>query len=345
MPKNNEMRVVALIGENTFLKEEKLRSIIDTLSLKGGVELTEFNGNDTTITMILDELRTYPFLNPQRIVVVRNAGILLPDAEEPLGRYVDNPADFSLLVLDFTKLDRRTALAKKLAKLGIERRFEQMREYELSQWMVSRAKSRYSKKLSKTDADFIVDMVGNNLGLLDSELAKIASLSPESGNIRRSEIENVVTRGRSRTVFMLTEAIENKNCPSALRLLEDILSCGIYDQRKGKTTAESAGIAPYIMHMLNWSIDRLWRANIMLSKGKSEQEIFDKLRIFGHHRKTFVVKLNNSWPLMECRRCHKALLNTDRMLKSSGSDNVSVLIETLLVCLCDGSKVQGTGVP
>jgi DNA polymerase-3 subunit delta len=343
MAKMREKAVVALVGEEDYLKNEELQSVLDYLSSQSGTETSEFNAKDATITAILDELRTYPFFNPRRAVVVRHADKLLPEGEELLLRYLESPAPFSTLILLFDSLDGRSRLAKALKKHGREVRFGHMREYQLPQWLSERAFRRYGKKLAPLDAGFMVEMVGVNPGLLDAELSKIASITAESKAISREDVESVVTRGRARTVFKLTESMERKQKVEALELLNDILSQGVYDDRTGSVSVESTGIAPYLLHMLNWSIGRLWKANHLLSGGKSEKEISAELKLHPAFRDKFLDNLRRLWPESECRRCHRELLATDRLIKSSGADRAAAHLESLILKICTRAMVQDTG--
>jgi DNA polymerase-3 subunit delta len=345
MAKKSAKPVIVLVGEEQYLKNEQMQSILDSLQAEAHAEVSEFDGKEASVTVVLDELRTYPFLNPHRVIIVRNANALFPagtPGEEPLLRYIENPVDFSTLILDFGKLDGRSKLAKALKKYGREMRFERMREYQVPQWLVSRAQKRYGKRLSAADASFMVEMVGTNPGLLDSELSKIASLSPGLKAIQRSEVERVITRGRAQTVFRLTERVEAKRGAEALKLLDDILSRGIYDERAGSVSTEGTGIAPYLLHMLNWSLGRLWGANRLLAEGKSEDEVAAELRLHQRFKQQFIDNLRKLWPVSECRRCHRELLLADRLIKVS-SGEVGVLLETLIVKLCGRAKVRGRG--
>jgi DNA polymerase III delta subunit len=169
--------------------------------------------------------------------------------------------------------------------------------------------------------------------LLDSELAKIASLDPQSSTIERRQIESVITRGRAQTIFKLTEQVEAKHKAKALRLLDDILSQGIYDERAGTVTTEGTGIVTYLLHMLNWSINRFWAANRLLSEEKSEKEIVSELKLHPRFSGQFFDNLRKLWPQSECRRCLHELLLADRLVKTSTGE-VSAVIESLTVSIC-----------
>lgn len=342
MAKTREKPVIVLVGDEEFLKSEKLKTISDQLSANASVEVGEFDAAETPIAAILDELRTYPFLSSSRLVVLRNADKLLESAEEPLVRYVERPVSFSTLVLDFSKLDGRSKLAKALKKHGSLLRLGHMREYQVPRWLMERAHKCYGKRLSNADASFMVEMVGASPGLLDSELSKIASLAGDSKAISRSDIEAVITRGRAQTIFKLTEQVEAKNKAEALKLLDDIISRGIYDERAGGVSTESAGIAPYLLHMLNWSLGRLWRTNRLLAEGESEQDVTDQLKIHPHFKERFLSNMRRFWPRSECRRCHRELLRTDRLIKASSGEQASVLLESLIVRMCSSVRAPDT---
>jgi DNA polymerase-3 subunit delta len=340
MAKVSEKTVFALVGGQEYLKNDKIQALVK--SLPEGSEITELDGKVINVATVLDDLRTFPFLNPHRAVIVRNAGSLVSADEEPMIRYIENPVDFSTLILDFENLDGRSKFAKALKKHGREMRFEHMREYQVPQWLAGRAQSNYGKRLNLEDAKFIVDMVGTNPGILDSELAKIASLSPGSKAIQREDVERVITRGRAQTVFKLTEQVEAKSRPEALKLLNDILSQGVYDERAGSVNTESANIAPYLLHMLNWSLGRLWNASRLLSKDESEEDISAQLRLHARFKEQFFSNVRKFWPMAECRRCHRELLLADRQIKAS-TGAVPILLETLVVKLSTPPKARGTG--
>jgi DNA polymerase-3 subunit delta len=332
MVKTRRIPVVAVVGEDDYLKNEEIRAAVGEVQSEG-VEVAEYDAGETPLATILDEVRTYPFLHSHRVVVVRNADILLPDAEKSLLRCLENPTDFSTLILDFTSLDGRSKLARAVKTQGREVRVQRMREYQVPQWLVARAQNTYGKRLTEEDARFIVEMAGTDPGLLDSELAKVASLNPEARTIERGQIESIITRGRAQTVFKLTEQVEAKRRPEALKLLEDILSQGIYDERAGTVTTEGAGIVTYLLHMLNWSITRLWTANRLLSQQKSDEEVASELKLHPRFARQFLDNLRKSWPRSECRRCLRELLLADRRVKSSGGEPSAVL-ESLIAGIC-----------
>ncbi len=332
MSKTEKTSVVAVVGDDEYLKNEEVKTAVEGAS-RPGAEVAEFDARETPLAAILDEFRTYPFLHSHRVVVVRNADLLLPDAEKALISCLENPTDFSTLILDFASLDGRSKLARALKANGKEVRVQRMREYQVPRWLVSRARSRYGKHLAESDARFMVEISGMDPGLLDSELAKIASLDPESKTIAREQIESVITRGRAQTVFKLTEQIEAKRKADALRLLDDILSQGIYDERAGTVTTEGSGIVTYLLHMLNWSITRFWSANRLLSESKSQEEVTSELKLHPRFAQQFFDNLKKLWPQSECRRCLHELLLADRSVKTSTGE-ASAVLESLIVGLC-----------
>jgi DNA polymerase-3 subunit delta len=340
MTAKDETHVIAIIGDEPYLKEEHIRSILDSVAPEGEAEITEFNGRETAIADILDELRTFPFFNSHRIVIVRNADALLTNHDESLSKYTENAASSSTLVLDFSTLDGKSKFAKMLKKHGKQIRVERMREYQVPRWLQNRASKKYGKKLRSTDAAFMVEIAGTNPGLLDSELAKIASLTAGSDSITRQHIDSVITRGRAQTVFKLTEQVEAKNKAGALKLLDEIFSQGIYDDRAGSTNSEGTGIVTYLLHMLNWSISRMWTANQLMEKGKPQDEIVSTLKLHQRFKDEFLSRLRKYWPLSECRRCFRELLAADRNVKKS-MGNLNLILESLVVALCSQVMAQG----
>jgi DNA polymerase III delta subunit len=71
-----------------------------------------------TITEVLDELRTAPFLTDKRVVALKQADDFISQNRTWFEKYFDNPCLTGRLILTVRNWDSRTKLAKKLQSVG-----------------------------------------------------------------------------------------------------------------------------------------------------------------------------------------------------------------------------------
>jgi DNA polymerase III delta subunit len=324
--------VVVLEGEEKFLKEEEISALRASIEAQfGSAEFLELDGNSATPALVLDEVRTYPLFGGGKLAILRNAQTLLEEGGELFKNYLGSPSKFSCLVLDLEKLDRRTSFGKAASGAGIVKTCAPVPEREVAAWLIAHAQRVHGKKLRAEDARLIVEFVGCDLSLLANEMEKLASVSADSPAIEREKIESIVVRGRARDLFALSNAIERKDAKSALSLLIEIMTQGAL-QRDLSVEHDPARIQEQVINVLRWSMNRLIRANLLLSRGVAEDEVAQKLRISPYFADAFFASLER-FPEAECLRCHSEIVSADLSLKSEDREAESVLT-ALVLSLC-----------
>jgi DNA polymerase III delta subunit len=324
--------LVVLEGEEKFLKDEEISSLRAFLgSQHSNVEVSEFDGNQVSTASVLDEVRTYPLFRGGKLVILRNAETLLGQDGELFKKYLDSPSAFSCLVIDLDRLDRRTSFGKAAQAARIVKTCSPLPEKEVPTWLIARAQREHGKKLRAEDARLIVEFVGGDLSLLAAELEKLASVSADSPVIEREKIESIVARGRPRDLFSLANAVERKDAKTAVGLLIEIVMQGAL-QRNQTVEHDTTRIQEQIINVLRWTINRLIRANLLLSKGVSGDEVAQKLRVSPYFADSFFAALRR-FPEAECLRCHSEILRADLSLKSEDREPESVLT-ALVLSLC-----------
>jgi len=144
--------VYVAYGEERFLMNEALRTV--QAAALGEADpalcLTEFDARDLDVRLLLDELRTLPFLGPRRFVILRDADPVLSNAEhrELLLAYLNKPSRTACLFITAGSWDGRTKLARAVQKVGVIVRCRKMYRNRIVPWLVERARSRHDKRLN-----------------------------------------------------------------------------------------------------------------------------------------------------------------------------------------------------
>jgi DNA polymerase-3 subunit delta len=209
--------IVVLTGNNSFGLQESLRGITKDFTKDHGNSVERFDAVDeTNADMIVDAVRSISFLEPRKLVIVRNFG-QNKDLLEKIESVVDQTAESTDLLLVDEKLDKRTSAYKYLKKTCEVRLFEEMNPYELEGWIAEEAK-KMKVNINRSDIKFLIDRVGPNQQLLYHELAKLNTYSSE---ITKNSIFELIEPTPQSKVFDMLEALFDGNAVKAHELYID----------------------------------------------------------------------------------------------------------------------------
>ncbi len=203
--------------------------------------LAEYDGPTADLATVLDDVRTLPFLGPRRVVIVREADRFVGGRKgrgegesdgggrEPAGRgrefleqYVSSPCPTGVLILECASFPSNLRLYKRVAELGGCLACDAPKPWTLPQWLSQRCQSEYGKRLDPDAAKCIVDQVGDSLGMLDGELAKLSIYVGSRPNITIDDVEKLVGHDREHKVFGILAAMADGDRATALRLWEEV---------------------------------------------------------------------------------------------------------------------------
>ncbi|HEV3436688.1 MAG TPA: DNA polymerase III subunit delta [Gemmata sp.] len=225
--KLNRHPVYALFGDEDFLKrharEKLLKLILGDADPDFAVSI--YAGDKLDFPTVRNDLDTLPFLAPCRVVVVENADNFVTNHRPTLEQYITKPSSVGVLFLEVKTFPETTKLAKALpdaAKIACKA----LRSDHLPAWCVAWAKTHHKKKLTQEAAELLVERVGHSMGLLDQELAKVASAISVKSSITAGDVDRLVGRSKSTDVFRIMSAIGEGNPAEALSILEQLFADG-----------------------------------------------------------------------------------------------------------------------
>lgn len=194
--------VYALVGGDAFLQLQKMREIL--AQLPADAQRADIDGERAELAEVLDELRSFAMFGGGKVVVVRNAADFLSRFREQLEEYVAHPSDSATLILRLESLPSNQRIYKAIAKIGAIESCEPPKD--LGRWVVQHAKTAHDVTISPEAAKLLVDYVGNDLGRLDTELAKLA-LQCDAGKIGAEDVTCGVAFQRERQMWDMTNEL------------------------------------------------------------------------------------------------------------------------------------------
>lgn len=204
--------VYALVGSDVFLQLQKQQEILRTMP--ADAQRIDIDGERAELADVLDELRSFAMFGGHKLVVVREADDFISRFREPLEKYLAAPVDSATLLLRCQSLPKTTRIYKLIDKLGGVCTCEPPRE--LVRWIADQARNAHGITLAPEAARLLSDLVGNDLGRLDNELAKLA-LSGKTGKITPADISSTIAFQKELEMFELTNALSAGNVTESVR--------------------------------------------------------------------------------------------------------------------------------
>ena len=222
-------QVYALYGDDAYLRTESLKTIArSVLGDKEDDELAtrRFAGDQASLADVLDEVWTLPFFSKLRLVIVEGADPFVTAHRRELEAYVEQPSETGVLVLSVKVWPATTRLFKLVDKLGLGIECKGPNDRELHAWLVHLARTRYEVTLEEDAARLLIEMVGPEVGLLVSDVEKLAVYVGDRRKIHRDDVARMVGAGRIETIWKVLDAATTGRGTLALEDLDGLVTSG-----------------------------------------------------------------------------------------------------------------------
>ena len=220
--------VCVIAGDEAFLRSVVFKKIRATVLSDQDADfcLSRFDGNETSYRDVVRETAmTALFGSGRRLVVVEQAESFLSQNKEKLETYVDEPNQAGVLVLQVVSFPSNLRLYKKVAEKGLIIDCKALPRRSIPAWLQNWVAQNSQATLTREGADILVDLVGDDLGVLDQEARRL-SLLANNGAIDVNLIRDHVGTWRQRKVWDLVDAALDGKTAEAMRQLDKLIEAG-----------------------------------------------------------------------------------------------------------------------
>lgn len=310
--------VYFLYGPESYLKEEAaamIRSSVFPSESEATANTVILYGPDLTQGELVSKASEYPMFTPKQLIIVRQfEKIKKPPAreqqklhEEKFSRYIQNPAEFTVLVLDADLIEK-----KEIEKPP----FSTLKKYR-HEFPVIKAPDLFATNRAKSSGwEFEPDALKAFTAYTEpsareicQEIDKIIMYASAKGKARRitaPDVYDCVGISRTYNVFELEKALAERN----LRLCSGI-SLMIMDHE-----GQKEGLGNIVRYLTTFYI-RLWKLSLPGVRQLPVAEIARMLGMFG--KQEYFVKnyltYARSFSLRDTERAIASLRDTDAALK------------------------------
>ena len=205
--------VYALVGSDLFLQLDRLSAIVK--SAPRDVQRIDAEGETAQLADVLDELKSFAMFSSAKLLIIRNADEFLKRFREQVEAYVAKPVAGSTLVLRMNSLPKNQRIYKLIDKNGEVQECEPPKD--VPGWILQRAKSIHKLNMRPEAARVLFDLVGDDLGRLDNELAKLALQTDGKDAVDPDAIARTVSFQREQEMWDMTNAVAAGNVTDAVR--------------------------------------------------------------------------------------------------------------------------------
>ncbi len=261
--KDGQIKPLYLLhGDEDYLRDAAARFIADA-ALAGAV-LRDFNESSFNLASVdvqqaLAAAEQLPMMGARRVVRITHFAKLNEADEGALMRYVERPAESSVVIFLAGDLDKRRKLSKTLLEKCVGVEFARLTDNELAAWAKSRLKELKAEADERTLRQ-VIALVGSNVRRLSNELDKLATAALPGRYISLDSVESLVGRSRELTNFELTDHLIARDRRRALETLRILLDDG----------AEPV----MLIGLIASNYRRLALAKELMSRGAPKEEVF-----------------------------------------------------------------------
>lgn len=179
----------------------------------------------TSFGSIIDLALGFPFGDGKKLIIAKNFNSIKDKGK--LTDYLNHPASFTILVLTNPDkiADPEKEPYKTLCDKGYIFEARNLDAEELTAWLVKHAK-RCSLKITSENARMLVEIVGEEKGLLEMHMQKFSDFLGEGGEITNDIIKKLSSTTKEYSIFDLQDALAAGHKGKAIEIGYNLLDCG-----------------------------------------------------------------------------------------------------------------------
>lgn len=306
--------VYFLHGEEDHLREAAVDQVVAAFldAATRDFNFDQLRGGDVSADALASILATPPMMATYRVVVLREVQGLAQKARELVeATAAQPPAGLVLVVSGQKPSGSKARFYDQLRKLATTVEFPRLSLNDLPGWLMDRARDEHGKEVELDAARALVSAIGSHLGVLSTELEKLASFAGEREVLTLDDVRAVGGYVPRVDRWAWFDLVGERRFDEALRLLPELLESG--ESGVGLV----AGIGGHLV-----------RVALAVAGGREalEKQLPPNQRWLARR----VGSAASAWTVREIDQALADLLRTDRLLKSAPMGDRHAMEELLL---------------
>ncbi len=313
---------VLLLGEEPYLRDACRKQFIERFVPEAARTwaVSRYSAGRGETQAALDQAQTMAMLSPQQVVFLENVEAIeklgeknREEAVAQLSAYLENPAPFTVFVVEATGLDQRMKLGKLLAEktlvvaCGLGENPDQRQTGAVA--FARTIAQEEGVEFENGAAEDLAEFVAADLMRMKTEIEKLATFAGERKFISRNDVTSMVISEKTTTVWELADLLAAGKSAKALEFLDRLL-------RDGEEPLSMVGA-------MAW----MYRKLIEASEVKGVTNGWQAARALGMRPEQAELALQNARKISKPRLLSglRALQNADDRLKGGAEDTRAVM--------------------
>jgi len=327
LEKGRPIPAILLLGEETYLRDTCRAQLIERFVPPAARTwaVSRFSADRNEVQAAMDQAQTLPLLSPLQLVFLEDAEVIdelsdkkRDEAVKQIESYLEDPASFTILIIEAQRLDQRMRLSKLLAEksLVVEVGLGDRQDDRISS-AVALAKVMAKEdgvEFEKGAAEDLAESVSADLQRLKTEITKLSTFAGTKKLITRRDVATLVISEKTATVWELVDLIASRQPKRALEFLDRVL-------REGEQPLQ-------ILGALTW----MYRKVMEASELRGITQPWQASRVLAMRPDQAELAVNSARKISKPRLLAglEALQIADSRLKGSGSAQTRTVLEFLL---------------
>ncbi|MGA2481857.1 MAG: DNA polymerase III subunit delta [Candidatus Acidiferrales bacterium] len=237
--KGRPVPAILLLGDEPYLRDACRAQLLEAYVPEDARDwgVSRYSCADNQLNAALAQAQTLPMLCSTQVVFLEEVDALesLPEKErekaaEHLASYLEDPAAFTVLVLEAARLDQRMKLAKLLLEetlsvdVGLSDDPGSRRDTAVA--MAKSMAKELGARFEQGAAEELVELVNGELTLLKTEIDKLAAHALPSGAISQEAVGTLVISSKKYTVWQLADMMATQQSRRAIEFLAALIREG-----------------------------------------------------------------------------------------------------------------------
>ena len=299
----------------------RINRLIDELS-KTPSDVIKYDMDLTSFKKVISEAVTIPFLQEQKILILRNPKFLqttnITNDLKEFNNYLQKPNPTSIIIIDATNININPesliykTLIKKASIIDIKR----LEDIEFG-GMIVRKLSLNGVTIRDDALKLLLNYLNHDLIRADNEIEKLSLYAGAGGVITSIDVELLVNKDLEDDIFNLAKAIVTKNRTTILKIYNEL----------ALNTNDTLGL----LGMISKAFIELLITSKLLLAGFNNQDIATICNI-SKGRAYYLVKDAKAFKIEELNRYIENLADLDYKIKT-GQISKNIGLELLLLKL------------
>jgi DNA polymerase III subunit delta len=279
--------------------------------------LDVLDGSESTSESVLSSALSFPFVGERRLTVVRRFDKMDRKHRLDIAGHLADIPESNVVCLVAGEIKTTEEPYKTIAANAEVLTFNRLKGQDLSEFLLDTAKS-CDKELGAGAADLLVDMTGDSVGDLISEIEKLSLYVGDNKKIEIEDVSTVVGKSRSFNIFELQKAVGQRDAKRAQEVAAKMIETG------EKPVYMDFMLAKYFLNLLE--------VKHCLAKNMNPKDI--STAIFGRYN-PFIneyAAAARAYSIPELKNAIAVLLDVDTKLKTGGygdSEAITVLVSEI----------------